>query len=254
MPDPGLTGELTALGVEPGAILLVHAALRNTGLAADALRDALVDALGPGGTLVLPAFTPANSTTSRAHLDRIDGMSAEQVRDFRERMPAFDPAVTPSEGMGRLAESVRTASGAVRSAHPQTSFAALGGRAAELLAHHPLTSHLGWDSPLGALHRAGARVLMINVDFSACTAFHLAEYHPSAPRRPYSCVVRQPDGGKKWTTYEDVVLDDTEFDTIGADLPPRLVRTGQLGGARARLFPIKEAVRHADRWMSEKRR
>ncbi|MFF3555444.1 aminoglycoside N(3)-acetyltransferase [Streptomyces tsukubensis] len=254
MPDPGLTGELTALGVEPGATLLVHAALRNTGLTADALRDALVDALGPGGTLVLPAFTPANSTTSRAHLDRIDGMPAEQVRDFRERMPAFDPAVTPSEGMGRLAESVRTASGAVRSAHPQTSFTALGGRAAELLAHHPLTSHLGWDSPLGALHRAGARVLMINVDFSVCTAFHLAEYHPSAPRRTYSCVVRQPDGGKKWTTYEDVVLDDTEFDTIGADLPPRLVRTGQLGGARARLFPIKEAVRHADRWMSEKRR
>ncbi|MGV9314848.1 aminoglycoside N(3)-acetyltransferase [Streptomyces sp. NPDC003691] len=254
MADRAVAGQLAALGVEPGGVLLVHAALRGTGLAADGLRDALLEALGPGGTLVAPAFTPANSTTSQAHLDRIRGMPDDRVRDFRERMPAFDPATTPSEGMGSLAESVRTAPGAVRSGHPQTSFTAIGARAAELLARHPLTSHLGWDSPLGALHEAGAVVLMINVDFSVCTAFHLAEYHPSAPRRSYSCVVRQPDGGKKWTTYEDVVLDDTEFDTIGADFPLRLVRMGQLGGRRARLFPIKEAVRHADRWMSQKRR
>ncbi|MEU3602853.1 AAC(3) family N-acetyltransferase [Streptomyces sp. NPDC006798] len=254
MADPAIGAQLAALGVAPGPPLLVHASLRGTGLDADALRDALLTALGPEGTLVAPAFTPANSSTSQAHLDLIRGMAPDRVREFRAAMPAFDPAATPSQGMGRLAESVRTADGAVRSAHPQTSFAAVGARAAELLAGHPLTSHLGWDSPLGALHRADARVLMINVDFSVCTAFHLAEYHPGAPRRTYSCVVRRPDGGKKWTTYEDVVLDDREFDTIGADFPAGLVRMGQLGGGRARLFPIKAAIRHADRWMSEKRR
>ncbi|MFE0423821.1 aminoglycoside N(3)-acetyltransferase [Streptomyces sp. NPDC058953] len=254
MADSALTAELAALGVGPGPPLLVHAALGGTGLDADALRDALLTVLGPGGTLAVPAFTPANSTTSQAHLDRIRGMTPDQVRAFRAAMPAFDPASTPSQGMGRLAESVRTAEGAVRSDHPQTSFAAVGARAAELLADHPLTSHLGWESPLGALCRAEARVLMINVDFSVCTAFHLAEYHPDAPRRSYSCVVRSPDGGKKWTTYEDVVLDDSEFDTIGADFPDRLVRLGQLVGRRARLFPIKAAIRHAGRWMSEKRR
>ena len=98
-------------------------------------------------------------------------------------MPAFDPAATPQHGMGRLAESVRTAGGAVRSAHPQTSFAALGRRAGELLSAHPLSSHLGEESPLGALYRAGAQVLMINVGFSVCTAFHLAEYRTGAPLR-----------------------------------------------------------------------
>ncbi|MFH8618556.1 AAC(3) family N-acetyltransferase [Streptomyces sp. NPDC017979] len=234
--------------------LLVHAALGGTGLDADRLRNALLRALGPDGTLVAPAFTPENSDTSHAHHARVHGLTPERAAAFRAGMPAFDPATTPSQGMGRLAESVRTAAGAVRSAHPQTSFTAIGRRAAELLAHHPLTSHLGWDSPLGALYRADAHVLMINVDFRVCTAFHLAEYHPNAPRRTYSCVVRQPGGGKKWTTYEDVVLDDSEFDTIGADFPCRSQSRARWAHKPARLFSIKEAVDHADRWMSEKRR
>ncbi|MGW4032220.1 aminoglycoside N(3)-acetyltransferase [Streptomyces sp. NPDC004838] len=251
--DP-LVESLRKLGVEPDTTLLVHASLSGTGLDADTLRDALLSAIGPGGTLVTPAFTEGNSDTSHAYRAGVRDMTPEQAAAFRADMPAFDPATTPSQSMGRLAESVRTADGAVRSGHPQTSFAAVGKRAGELLARHPLTSHLGWDSPLGALHEADARVLMINVGFEVCTAFHLAEYHPKAPRRSYSCVVRLPDGGKQWTEYEDVVLDDGEFATIGAAFPWGMERKGQLGGRSARLFSLRDAVHHADRWMSEKRR
>ncbi|MFF0449183.1 aminoglycoside N(3)-acetyltransferase [Streptomyces sp. NPDC004609] len=251
--DP-LVLTLARLGVDRGTTLLVHASLSGTGLDADTLRDALLTALGPGGTLVVPAFTEENSDTSHAFRARVRDMTPEQAAAFRADMPAFDPAATPSQGMGRLAESVRLAPGAVRSTHPQTSFAAVGARAGELLARHPLTSHLGWDSPLGALHEADAKVLLINVGFDVCTAFHLAEYDPKAPRRRYSCVVLMPGGGKEWTEYEDVVLDDGEFGTIGADFPWGMERKGQLGGRPARLFAIRGAVRHAQRWMSEKRR
>ncbi|MFI1396475.1 aminoglycoside N(3)-acetyltransferase [Streptomyces sp. NPDC020681] len=233
--------------------LLVHAALRATGLGADALRDALLEALGEDGTLVVPAFTEENSDTSFSYRTLVRGMTPEQAAAFRADMPAFDPAGSPSQGMGRLAESVRTADGAIRSAHPQTSFAAVGRRATELLASHPLTSHLGDSSPLGALYRAGAHVLMINVDFDVCTAFHLAEYRTKAPLRTYRCVVQRPDGGKEWTEYEDVHLDDSDFDAIGAAFTWGMEQKGQLGGRPARLFSIKDAVDHAENWMTEKR-
>ncbi|WP_406305889.1 AAC(3) family N-acetyltransferase [Streptomyces sp. NBC_00885] len=233
--------------------LLVHASLRATGLQAEPLRDALLEVVGEDGTLVVPAFTADNSDTSPSYRARVRGMTPEQSAAFRAEMPAFDAATTPSQGMGRLAESVRTAEGAVRSAHPQTSFAALGRRAAEFLAVHPLTSHLGEDSPLGALYRARAQVLMINVDFDVCTAFHLAEYKTRAPARTYRCVVQRPGGGKEWTEYEDIELDDSDFGAIGAAFAWGMEQKGQLGGRPARFFSIKEAVDHAERWMTEKR-
>jgi aminoglycoside 3-N-acetyltransferase len=241
------------LGVRSGMTLLVHASLRATGLCARTLRDALLEVLGPDGTLVAPAFTAGNSDTSSAYLERVRGMTPDQAAAFRADMPAFDPATTPSQGMGRLAESVRTAKGARRSAHPQTSFAAVGRRAAELLGDHPLDCHLGERSPLGALYRAGARVLMIDVGFGTCTAFHLAEYRTGSPTRTYRCVVRGPGGVSEWTEYTDVVLDDGDFEAIGAAFPPCAVQNGQLGGRTARLFSIKDAVDHARGWMTEKR-
>ncbi|WP_329194020.1 MULTISPECIES: aminoglycoside N(3)-acetyltransferase [unclassified Streptomyces] len=254
-----LAGELRRIGVRPGTRLLVHAALRGTGLRAEPLRDALTDVLGPHGTLVVPAFTSENSRTSAAHLERIAGLSEPQVRRFRARMPAFDPRLTPSQGVGRFAETVRTSPGAARSTHPQTSFAALGKDARRLCAGHRLECHLGEESPLGRMCGEGGQVLMINVGFSSCTAFHLAEYRiPEPPLRMYDCVVKVnlPGGrrGEGWTTYEDVALDDSDFAQIGDAFPDSRLRRGRLGGAGAVLFSIPDAVGHALDWMTENRR
>ncbi|MFF5446567.1 aminoglycoside N(3)-acetyltransferase [Streptomyces sp. NPDC012888] len=254
-----LARQLRQAGVRPGGRLLVHAGLSGTGLRAGELRDALLEALGPGGTLLVPAFTPENSRTSSAHLARIRGMDAEQVRAYREAMPAFDPARTASQGMGVLAETVRRSPGAARSAHPQSSFAALGRDAGRLCAGHALTCHLGEESPLGALWREGpgmAQVLMINVGFPVCTAFHLAEYRiPGPPLRMYACVVNLPgSGGDQWTEYEDVALDDGDFDMIGKEFPESGVSRGWVGRARTTLFSLHDAVDHALTWMTENRR
>lgn len=253
-PVGDLLGDLAVLGVTEGATLLVHASLSGTGLSPDTLRMALLTALGDEGTLVVPAFTTENSDTSAAHVARVKGMTRRQAAEFRARMPAFDPLTTPSRAMGRLAESVRTTPGAVRSAHPQSSFAAVGRRAAELLADHPIDCHLGEESPLGAMARSGARVLMVNVGFAACTAFHLAEYKYDSPRRSYRCVVKAPDNSPRWVEYEDVSLDDSDFEAIGASFPWGLEQKGQLRGTTARSFSVQDAVDHAVTWMAEKRR
>ncbi|CAM5386334.1 AAC(3) family N-acetyltransferase [Streptomyces avidinii] len=265
-PGAGAVGDLRRLGVRPGTRVLAHASLGGTGLRADALLGALLGALGPRGTLAVPAFTPENSKTSSAHLARIAGLSQEEARAFRERMPAFDPRRTASQGMGVLAEAVRTAPGAARSEHPQTSFAALGAGARELCSGHPLTSHLGEESPLGKMCGEGWKVVMINVGFSVCTAFHLAEYRiPKPPLRMYECVVKvnqpgvpggQPGApkGEGWTAYEDIALDDSDFAEIGRSFPEDRVHRGRVSGASAMLFSLPDAVDHALKWMTENRR
>lgn len=62
-----LSGQLAALGVERGGVLMVHASLSAVGTVdggADTVAAALREVLGPEGTLVVPSFTPENSDTS----------------------------------------------------------------------------------------------------------------------------------------------------------------------------------------------
>ena len=90
-------------------------------------------------------------------------------------MLAFDPEATPTSA-GAVAEALRTTPGAERSDHPQSSFAAVGHDARELMAGHRLNCHLGEDSPLAKLYERDASILLLGVEYLSCTAFHLAEY------------------------------------------------------------------------------
>ncbi|MET8975442.1 AAC(3) family N-acetyltransferase [Streptomyces sp. NPDC004539] len=247
---------LDRLGVRAGATLLVHASLRHVGAGPAAVLRALLAAVGPRGTVVVPTFTADNSDTSPSYAWRTIRMTEGEIRELRARMPAFDRERTPSQGMGRLAEAVRCSAGAQRSAHPQTSFAALGARARELMAGHDEACHLGERSPLARLEEAGAQVLLLGVGFEVCSAFHLGEYRVpgGAPSRTYACVVDR-GGARTWWRYEDIVLDDRDFGALGADFERTsgVVRRGTVGGAEAALFPLADAVGHAARWLGRNR-
>jgi aminoglycoside 3-N-acetyltransferase len=253
-----LTADLRALAIPAGVVLLAHCSMRRIGWVdggASTVVAALRSVLGADGTLVVPTQTAANSDTSAHHLARVAGMTAEQIASYRAGMPPFDAATTPSTGMGLLAETVRTTPGAVRSGHPQTSFAALGPRAHRLMDGHAPDCHLGEVSPLARLYAAGARILLAGVGYDACTAFHLAEYRytPDPPRRSYRCVISRA-GAPCWWEYEDVVLDDAELPRIGADFDlTGAVTRGHLGGAQCRLLPLRAAVDFAVRWLANHR-
>ncbi|MFF2731181.1 aminoglycoside N(3)-acetyltransferase [Streptomyces sp. NPDC058008] len=248
--------QLRELGVRRGGVLLVHASMRAVGGGTGDMVHALLRALGPEGTLVVPAFTPENSDTSRAYLDRVRGLGARDRAAVRAAMPAFDPAVSPAPTAGVLAETVRLAPGALRSGHPQTSFAALGPAAGRLLAGHRRDCHLGEESPLARLYEAGAQVLLLGTGFGSCTAFHLAEYRrPDPPRRRYRCVVGSEDG-PRWWEYEDIALDDGDFSPLGDDFVrtrPGAVAAGRVGAAHSRLFPLRTAVDFAVGWFEDHR-
>jgi len=252
-----LARDLRLLGVIPGRTLLVHASLRKIGWVSGGAAEvvaALRQVLGRDATLVVPTSTPDNSDTSRLYLTRTKGMSPDEIGRYRDAMPPFT-LERPSVGMGRIAECVRTAPGAVRSRHPQTSFAALGPQAEMLMNDHPLECHLGESSPLGRLYDAGAWVLLMGVGYEACTCFHLAEYRYLLfpPRQVYGCVIAE-QGQRQWRSYEDVVLDDRDFAALGGafDQTEHVIR-GHVGRAQCLLAPITAAVDFATEWLRQNR-
>ncbi len=248
-----LAADLRTLGVRPGQTLLVHASLKQVGWVEGGARTvvgALTDALGPDGTLVAGAGTPENSLTSRIFREQTKDLPLWHVSGHLERMLAFDPKVTPTSS-GAVAEALRTTRGAVRSEHPQSSFAAVGRDARELMAGHRVTCHLGEHSPLAKLYERDASILLLGVGYRSCTAFHLAEYRyiTNPPMREYSCLVME-EGISRWTRYKDVVLDDGEFENIGKSLEDDMtVPIGAVGKAQARLLRLRCVVDFAADWL-----
>ncbi|MGF1425205.1 aminoglycoside N(3)-acetyltransferase [Kitasatospora sp. LaBMicrA B282] len=257
-----LTDRLRRLGLSPRTgTLLVHAALRTLGPVqggSAGVLDALRAALGPDGTLLAFTATPENSDTSRLDAAATAGLDRADLQAYRRSMPPFDPATTPaSPTMGRLSEELRNTPGALRSTHPQTSFAALGPKAAALTADHRLDCHLGEESPLGRLYRERGWVLMLGASPERCTALQLAEYRvPDGPVKRYGCMVRGPGGHPRWERFDGLDLDDQYFRQMLPEILPGLfrlpgpvaARTARIRGADCLLLPVVQAVDAALGW------
>jgi aminoglycoside 3-N-acetyltransferase len=220
MSDANLAQELTDLGVRPGGVLLVHASFRAVrpveGGPLGVIRG-LRAALGPDGTLVMPTMT--------------DGAAV------------FDPATTPTDGMGVIAELFWRQRGVVRSTHPGGSFAAEGPLAARICAPQPLSPPHGPDSPVGRVHDLDGQVLLLGVTHGENTTLHLAE---AIAKVPYSvshpCVVEE-DG-----IPTTIMIAETDHCCRGFRIADEwlrargLQREGKVGRADARLFDARALV------------
>ncbi|MFI6487908.1 aminoglycoside N(3)-acetyltransferase [Streptomyces sp. NPDC050564] len=241
-----LAAHLLSLGIRPGETLLVHSSLSSLGWVNGgpvAVVQGLLDALGPEGTLVVPT---QSGDLSDPALWSNPPVPEEWWSAIRATMPAYDPLVTPSRGVGVIPETVRNWPGALRSAHPETSFAALGPRAAAITEGHALDCRLGERSPLARLEAGGARVLLLGAGYDTCTSFHLAEYRIPSPvvevGRP------SPTG---WELVREVSITSEMFEELGSDFErDRPVVRGKVGAADARLFPVADAVAYAERWLA----
>ena len=253
-----LAAGLRLLELRRDVDVIVHSSLRAVGWVAGGPATVLAavrEVIGPLATVVVPTQTADNSTTSDVHRRRIAGLNEAEIEDYLARMPPFVAAETPSVEMGIFAEHVRRHPLARRSAHPIVSFAALGPRATEITAVHPMDCHLGDDSPLGALAKGKGQVLLLGVGYDKATAFHLAEHRIGAPMRTYLSKVRDADHPEGvWTEYKGASLDDSDFGQLGQAMAAHdWVRTGKVGFAESVCFPVVNAVHFAVEWIRRHR-
>ncbi len=253
----GLLGDLQALGVEVGDVLMVHASMRRVGGDAAELVHAIDEAIGDTGTWMMT-------------LGALDDWSwvNERAESERERLlagsPVFDPFRTPAEtDLGVLAEVFRTTAGTVVSDHPEGRFGARGALAEELTTDVPWDDYYGAGSPLERFVQRGGRVLRLGADIDTVTLLHWAEWlapidHKRRVRRhrvvrgddgrPVVRVVDTLDDSDGIAGYEGVV--DDEFGVILTEyLATGRGQRGRVGGAHAELLDGSDLVAFAVDWI-----
>lgn len=212
--------QLSELGIEAGGVLIVHTAFSKVGPIEGGplgLIGALRAALGENGTLVMPSMSDDDEVP-------------------------FDAANTPCLGMGVVAETFRRLPGVLRSDNPH-AFAAIGPRAAEIAAAHPLDVPHGLDSPVGRVYDMDGQVLLLGVGHDANTTVHLAENLASMRYfRPKHLTVLR-DGSPYRLEYRELdhccegfALLDGWLEADGKQ------RRGWIGSGEARLMRARDVV------------
>ncbi|MBI5698831.1 AAC(3) family N-acetyltransferase [Candidatus Saganbacteria bacterium] len=145
----------------------MHSSLSRLGFVkggAKTVIDALLEVLGPEGTLVMPTF----------------GWSPNET-------DTFDCRKSPSR-LGAISETFRRRPGVLRSCHPTHSVAAFGPQAEFLVSEH-MRSNTPFDhfSPYQKLLKLNGDILCLGVSIRFITFYHVYEdLNPDFPVRVYA--------------------------------------------------------------------
>lgn len=227
--------DLAALGLQANAIVMVHSSLGQVGWTEGgpiAVIQALLDVLGPQGTLVMPAESPQVADSANTHV--------------------FDPKTTPTT-MGAIPEAFRSYPGTRRSSHPLVSVCANGHRAHEITAQHALEFCEGRGTPFEKLYELDAYTLLLGVGFNRCTSLHYAESLVPNRRTMISRFPMIENGVPVWVEKLSMGTDNgTHFPIVGQRFVDRgQVRGGKVGSADAMLFSTRALVDFAESYFRE---
>lgn len=159
--------DLLKSGVREGACILVHSSLSKLGLGqkipggADTVIDALIDAVGPRGTVCFPTLSYLFTT---------------------EKTPIFDVRNTPSN-VGIIPETFRRRPNVVRSVHPTHSVAAFGAQAEFITKDHwKDRTPVGPNSPFRRIYELSGQILFLGCTPRCNTSIHgVEELLPKPP-------------------------------------------------------------------------
>ncbi len=204
---------LTHLGVHAGSGLLLHSALQYLGRPQGGpgmYLNVLRSLLGTQGTLAVPAFNFG----------------------FARGEP-FDPASTPSRGMGVFSELVRQQPDAQRTTHPLQSLAVIGRFAGDLCQRDTLSA-FDPGSAFERLLELDFDLLLLGADIQAASMVHYSEQKAVVPYRywkDFNGQVRTPQGWME-KTYRMFVRN--------MQIDPQL-----------RLLPIQTELQRRGQWQQQ---
>ncbi|MBC8366239.1 AAC(3) family N-acetyltransferase [bacterium] len=240
-----LISELRDLGVKTGSTVFVHSSLSKLGFVeggAETVVAALLESVGPSGTIAMPAYPISDYS--------IDALKKE---------PIFDPTKDPSR-MGKITEIFRLQKGVLRSSHYTHSCCALG-PAADFLTrdHESSITPVGPGSPYARLIEEEGFVLALGSTFGHITFYHVIEdqmanfpyqvYYPDILRGP----IRSKNGDTRYSQYR--LHDPKIYLGKRIDLNSKketemlmhfrqagILHEGPVGAGEAKLFPAVEAA------------
>jgi aminoglycoside 3-N-acetyltransferase len=230
---------LRSLGLCPGDIVMVHSSLSSMGFlvgGADTVIDALLDVIGPAGTLAMPTLCQ---------------------KDKERRFETWNIATSPSD-VGRITETFRLRPDVVRSDHATHSVAAFGAKAVELTAGHKTSggrpspwgpAAFGHGSPWEKFYEWNVRYVFLGVSMRVNTMRHFVQSRivedrlnalPPDRRSAFSARLQGWCTPGVWPNY-----DDTQMEERLTALS--LIRFAAIGAATVRLLQARDIVDHSRR-------
>ncbi|QOY85519.1 aminoglycoside 3-N-acetyltransferase [Paludibaculum fermentans] len=242
-----LRADFNGLGIRAGEVLMVHSSVRAMGEVrggVNVIVQALLDTLGPSGTLV-------------AYLDFEPCFEDED----EEEVPVFDKRIAhAARDHGILHETIRNWPGTLRSDHPDAGVAALGAQAEWITAEHPFQYGYGPGTPLEKVVRAKGRVLMLGAPLDTITLLHYAEHQARLPDKRIRRYRRLMPGaeGPQWVEFEEFDTADPVHDLLPQNCFEQIATAylaegrgvqGRVGAADAYLFDGPELVEFGIQWL-----
>jgi aminoglycoside 3-N-acetyltransferase len=238
-----LREQLCTAGLTEGAVVCAHVGMSKLGYvcgAAQTIIDALLDCVGASGGLMMPAFSGELSDPATWSQPPVP---SDWIEIIRAETPPFDSRRTPTRQMGVVAELFRNIPGALRSAHPHSSFAAAGSQAPALAGSHPLPYRFGPASPLGKLAALDGKVLLLGAGPDRASFVYLAQYLAGIGAIVTKSVPMMVSGRTVWVDYEDFAVEN-RLVRKGVEhlIASGIATTHPVGDTEAVLIPVRDSL------------